>query len=116
MLLLLLLFAGFIPGPIIYGAVVDNTCLLWATTPCGKRGNCWLYDLDSLRLWYHGITIGCFVVSSVFEVLLAIFARQLNLYGDDPPSRVLNIKEGLRCQSKQQTSVSSGLEIIKERY
>lgn len=46
-LMLISLFA-LIPGPIIYGAVIDSTCLIWDES-CGQRGNCWFYDKDRFR-------------------------------------------------------------------
>lgn len=110
---------GFIPGPIVYGGIADATCMLWETKACGEKGNCWLYDMDSFRLWYHGVTIGCFLFAAVFELLLSVYARQMNLYSDDPPSRVLSFCEGFRCKKEQvhtTCSVSSGLEIVKARY
>ncbi|KAH7637101.1 solute carrier organic anion transporter family member 5a1-like protein [Dermatophagoides farinae] len=39
---------AFIPYPLIFGALIDSTCLIWEKT-CGKTGNCWLYDLDKYR-------------------------------------------------------------------
>ena len=41
------LFA-MLPSPIIYGAIIDNTCLLWQEE-CGETTNCLLYDTDKLR-------------------------------------------------------------------
>ena len=54
------LFA-MLPSPIIYGAIIDNTCLLWQVRACaldspsfdfclqeecGETTNCLLYDTD----------------------------------------------------------------------
>lgn len=50
------LFA-LIPGPIIYGRIIDSTCLVW-TEECGKRGNCQLYDQKLFR-YYINITALC---------------------------------------------------------
>lgn len=36
-----------VPGPIIIGYVIDQTCSLWKTK-CGQRGNCLNYDYDKL--------------------------------------------------------------------
>ena len=38
------LFA-MLPSPIIFGAIIDNTCLLWQEE-CGETTNCLLYDTD----------------------------------------------------------------------
>ena len=41
------LFA-LIPGPIIYGAIIDSTCLIWEES-CGTKGNCWFYHGKNFR-------------------------------------------------------------------
>ncbi|VVC45455.1 Organic anion transporter polypeptide OATP,Kazal domain,Major facilitator superfamily domain [Cinara cedri] len=46
---------GNVPCPILYGAVVDSACLIWEMT-CGKQGACSLYNSDSFRIFYHGVT------------------------------------------------------------
>lgn len=38
---------GSIPGPIIFGAVFDSTCIFWQRE-CGRRGNCWVYENSEL--------------------------------------------------------------------
>ena len=42
-------------SPIIFGNLVDSTCLLWKETCSGADGRCLLYDLDMFRLKYVGI-------------------------------------------------------------
>lgn len=74
---------GFIPGPIVFGTMADSTCLLWETRACGQRGNCWLYDVDKLRLWYHVLLAICFFVSGIFDVLVCVYSRGLDLYNED---------------------------------
>lgn len=39
---------AFIPSPIFFGWVLDRLCLVWGKT-CSNKGNCWLYDPESLR-------------------------------------------------------------------
>lgn len=45
---LMLIGFAFIPSPIFFGAILDNTCLVWGKT-CSGTGNCWLYDGQALR-------------------------------------------------------------------
>ena len=40
---------GSIPGPILFGAIFDSTCLFWQHQ-CGRRGNCWVYDNTALSV------------------------------------------------------------------
>lgn len=55
-IMIISLFA-LIPGPIIYGAIIDSTCLVWDYS-CGEKGNCWFYDKDSFR-YYVNIAAAC---------------------------------------------------------
>ena len=51
---------SFIPGPVIFGAVIDSKCILWKKDNCGKRGNCLDYEVDalSLNIFYLGLVTG----------------------------------------------------------
>ncbi|XP_032873258.1 solute carrier organic anion transporter family member 3A1-like [Amblyraja radiata] len=54
---LMLRLLGFIPPPLIFGAAIDSTCLVWSET-CNKSGACALYDNTSYRYLYVSIAIG----------------------------------------------------------
>ena len=55
---------GYIPSPILFGNVIDSTCLLWKQT-CqgGKGGRCLIYDIEMFRYKYVGICAGIKVIS-----------------------------------------------------
>ena len=41
---------GYIPSPILFGNVIDSTCLLWKETCEGEEGGrCLLYDIELFR-------------------------------------------------------------------
>ncbi|CAL4162871.1 unnamed protein product [Meganyctiphanes norvegica] len=72
---------GFIPAPIIMGAVIDSTCLVWDWR-CGARGNCWFYNTDTFRLLLHAVP-GIFVFISVFgDLLMFYYSQDIKLYGE----------------------------------
>jgi hypothetical protein len=48
---------GFIPGPILYGKIIDTTCLVW-TENCGKQGDCQLYDQAKFRYYINATAVG----------------------------------------------------------
>ena len=60
------LFA-MLPAPMVYGAIIDNTCILWQEE-CGEATNCLLYDTVALRRALMLTTAGI----SFFGVLLDI--------------------------------------------
>ena len=54
--LMMISLLALIPGPIIYGAVIDSTCLVWDDF-CGMRGNCWVYDPDKFRTYINSTAV-----------------------------------------------------------
>uniref|UniRef100_A0A1B6C2D4 Solute carrier organic anion transporter family member n=1 Tax=Clastoptera arizonana TaxID=38151 RepID=A0A1B6C2D4_9HEMI len=80
-LLMISLFA-FIPGPILYGAIIDSTCISWDDT-CGQRGNCWLYNKEDFRLYINVISASLTFIGTLFDVLVCYYGRNLDLYGED---------------------------------
>lgn len=47
------IFSANIPSPILFGQVIDTTCLLWKER-CGKDGSCLMYDIEEFRYRYVG--------------------------------------------------------------
>ena len=44
---------GYIPSPILFGNVIDSTCLLWKSTCEGEAGGrCLMYDIEAFRYKY----------------------------------------------------------------
>lgn len=41
---------GYIPSPILFGNVIDSTCMLWKRTCAGEvGGRCLMYDIEMFR-------------------------------------------------------------------
>ncbi|KAG8226147.1 hypothetical protein J437_LFUL005808 [Ladona fulva] len=40
---------GYIPAPILFGNLIDSTCILWKSTCGEKGGRCLLYDIEQFR-------------------------------------------------------------------
>ena len=47
---LILRSCAMLPGPIFVGKILDTTCLIWKTNECGRKENCYEYDLDKLSM------------------------------------------------------------------
>ncbi|MBN3287654.1 SO4A1 protein, partial [Polyodon spathula] len=41
---------GAIPGPIAFGSVIDNSCMLWQDQ-CGEQGSCYLYQNSTMGVY-----------------------------------------------------------------
>ncbi|XP_068600333.1 solute carrier organic anion transporter family member 2B1 [Brachionichthys hirsutus] len=62
---------AFMPGPVLYGTVIDTTCLLWGRK-CSKQTSCLYYNLDQFRRRFLGLQVAfafggllCFVLTLV---------------------------------------------------
>ena len=54
---------GSIPGPIMFGAIIDKSCILWQEKRCtGERGNCWVYSSSDLALYVIIVSKWTFLV------------------------------------------------------
>ncbi|XP_064652501.1 solute carrier organic anion transporter family member 4C1-like [Lineus longissimus] len=62
-------FLGSIPGPLVFGAVVDSSCIVWQDK-CGKRGSCWIYD-GFTTSWRLLILSAMAIFFSFFFMLMA---------------------------------------------
>ena len=75
----LALFA-FIPGELMFGALVDSACTLWTDTGCGNTGNCLQYDLQDFRTKLFGASAASFGLAAVFDGLVWRGVKSLEIY------------------------------------
>ncbi|KAJ6223786.1 hypothetical protein RDWZM_002331 [Blomia tropicalis] len=61
---------GYIPSPILFGQIIDQTCLIYKTN-CNQMpsGFCMLYDVEEFRQRYIGICISLKIVSFIFFLI-----------------------------------------------
>ncbi|XP_035688795.1 solute carrier organic anion transporter family member 4A1-like [Branchiostoma floridae] len=59
-------FLGAIPGPIVYGSLIDRACLLWNET-CDQKGACLVYDNANLSTYFFTVTfaLACWIFLSL---------------------------------------------------
>ena len=60
------LFA-ILPSPLIIGAVIDETCVVWGTK-CGQQTNCLVYDIDRMRIYLAIFPAVCIFVAMLFDI------------------------------------------------
>ncbi|XP_066120685.1 solute carrier organic anion transporter family member 1A2 isoform X1 [Saccopteryx bilineata] len=78
-------FAG-IPAPIYFGALMDSTCLHWATFKCGESGACRIYDSTNFRYLYLGLPTALRGLSFIPAFLILIILRKHHLPGENASS------------------------------
>ncbi|XP_017464094.1 PREDICTED: solute carrier organic anion transporter family member 4C1 isoform X2 [Rhagoletis zephyria] len=79
-LMMISLFA-LIPGPIIFGRIIDSTCLVWTET-CNGRGNCQLYEQTKFRYYVNILALSLTFIGVIFDILVWYHGRHLDLYGE----------------------------------
>ena len=76
---------GSIPGPIIFGRVIDETCIFWKESCDAEQGACYYYDNNEMSNYFLALTLGCKVVSIITLIL------SLVLYKPPPGKDVIEI-------------------------
>ncbi|XP_076171116.1 organic anion transporting polypeptide 33Ea isoform X2 [Ptiloglossa arizonensis] len=91
-LMMISLFA-LIPGPIIYGAIIDSTCLIWEES-CGTRGNCWFHHGRNFRYLVNITSAAFSMIGVLFDAAVCYLGKDLDLYGaQDADKRREFVKE-----------------------
>ncbi|CAL1269752.1 unnamed protein product [Larinioides sclopetarius] len=75
---------GNVPCPVIYGAVVDSTCLFWEDN-CGEPGACRLYDPVKFRMMFHGLTAIIMLGAFFVDALVCYKASSVRFHDDELP-------------------------------
>lgn len=92
---------GSIPGPLLIGAILDSSCLLWETKCDGTNGSCWEYDS---WLMARDVFIASWVLKTCSTISFFLAWRSYN-----PTSPVDDLPEEERA--KLEASGQSGSQI-----
>lgn len=68
-LLIGFIYLGTVPGPILFGVIIDSTCVTWREK-CGHHASCWIYDNDQLSRNFFFLVV-CFKLGSITLFTLA---------------------------------------------
>ncbi|KAM9507561.1 solute carrier organic anion transporter family member 4C1 isoform 2-T2 [Guaruba guarouba] len=85
--LVFLRLLGTIPGPILFGVAIDNSCTLWDINDCNTKGACWVYDNERMAYLLMGISAFCKIITIIFTVMAVC------LYKPPPASAVISRKD-----------------------
>ncbi|XP_046350996.2 solute carrier organic anion transporter family member 4A1-like [Haliotis rufescens] len=79
---------GAIPGPILFGKMIDLSCLLWQKR-CDGNGSCFFYDNKLMSYYLMALGISLKALSSVF------FFLALVLYKKSPHRKIVEVDSKL---------------------
>ncbi|XP_077360957.1 solute carrier organic anion transporter family member 2B1 isoform X2 [Festucalex cinctus] len=97
---------AFMPCPVVYGSVIDSTCVLW-DRKCGKQTSCLYYDLDRFRHRFLGVQ-GVFMCGGLlcfFLTALVLHRRKAGPVGPDAANQ--SVYELVNERNKEE-EVNSG--------
>jgi hypothetical protein len=60
---------GFIPGGVLFGLMIDTTCLKWQKSACGKKQSCLVHDPSRLSWTIMAVAVVCKLVSILATIL-----------------------------------------------
>ncbi|RZF47269.1 hypothetical protein LSTR_LSTR004978 [Laodelphax striatellus] len=90
--LLLISLLAFIPGPILYGYIIDSTCTIWDET-CGEKGNCWLYNREDFRFRVNITAAALTFIGAVLDGVVCYLGKDLDLYTDNETEQKTEAKK-----------------------
>ncbi|XP_039434561.1 solute carrier organic anion transporter family member 5A1 [Culex pipiens pallens] len=78
---------GYIPAPIVFGNLIDSTCMLWKSTCGEKGGRCLIYDIEAFRFKYVGLCASIKIIAlAIFIIDWWLVRRRKNLDQLNPMS------------------------------
>uniref|UniRef100_A0A1Q3G4S9 Putative organic anion transporter n=1 Tax=Culex tarsalis TaxID=7177 RepID=A0A1Q3G4S9_CULTA len=78
---------GYIPAPIVFGNLIDSTCMLWKSTCGEKGGRCLIYDIEKFRYKYVGLCASIKIIAlAIFIIDWWLVRRRKNLDKLNPMS------------------------------
>lgn len=71
-----------VPSPIFFGYILDSACLAWGKT-CSSKGNCWIYDGETLRYWFFYTSALSVALGTFFDFQVWRNAKHLKIFDDE---------------------------------
>uniref|UniRef100_A0A1B6CBJ9 Solute carrier organic anion transporter family member n=1 Tax=Clastoptera arizonana TaxID=38151 RepID=A0A1B6CBJ9_9HEMI len=72
----------YIPAPVIYGSMLDYSCMVWGQT-CGETGNCWLYYDETMRYILNFTSGGFVFIAVLLDCAVWYYVKGLQIYDND---------------------------------
>ena len=81
-------FTALFPSPIIFGSMMDSSCLLWSTQGCSSYGACLIHDNADLAFRVSGTISGMKVLVLLIEVYVSKYFITLCKDSNDKLSKL----------------------------
>ncbi|KAJ8020668.1 Solute carrier organic anion transporter family member 4A1 [Holothuria leucospilota] len=101
---------GTVPGPIIFGKLIDSACMIWEYE-CEGQGTCWVYQNDDFATSLFLVVLSCRLLSIVFYSGSLLFYKPLKKEigedGDDEKKEEIDLSQTKTTPS----STEEGMEV-----
>ena len=78
-----------IPGPVVFGALIDKSCILWQHTCGGDSGVCLLFNTALFRLYTYGVTFAFELLAFLLSLLLLYFVSHMEFPDEEVGDEVV---------------------------
>ncbi|CAD5234353.1 unnamed protein product [Bursaphelenchus xylophilus] len=99
-------FLGTLPSPLLWGAVIDSTCLIWDQV-CGEKGACSIYDPDQLRTRMHLLYCAIRMFSIIIDFYVLYHAKGLKLIDENEEKQQERIEEASELAIKENIAMDA---------
>lgn len=79
-----------VPSPIFFGYIIDNACVAWGKT-CTRKGNCWLYDGETLRYTFFYSSAIAIAIGTFFDALVWRYSKKLKIFDEEDANNRKNV-------------------------
>lgn len=79
-----------VPSPIFFGYIIDNACVAWGKT-CTRKGNCWLYDGETLRYTFFYSSAVAIAIGTFFDALVWRYSKKLKIFDEEDANNRKNV-------------------------
>ncbi|KAJ9590577.1 hypothetical protein L9F63_016346 [Diploptera punctata] len=101
----LLAALAFMPGPLVYGILLDSACIVWGST-CGETGNCWLYDGQRLGFVMNFTASAFLLLATLLDIGVWFYVKDLPIYDNDIETDIVRKKKKRRSKEKIELSIN----------
>lgn len=110
-------YLGTIPAPILFGAIIDRSCLSWQKTCEHDKGSCFVYD-NWMMATYLLAVIFCFKSLSIcfFSLAILLYRAPPTVAAKSAVLAAADCREGASVGSQstlQTTEVSSSIRLYE---
>ena len=97
------MFAGWLPGPVLGGKLVDAACILWSST-----GSCNFYDNDSMRYNMYGINIACRALAVLLFAVVVVKSWNMSTWSGNARDESPDLSEDVDVKRRPEADALMG--------